>query len=125
MTTPGDLALRDLHQIIDGALQTNSALLSAGERALAKRMRSLEGDAGRLYARVLARKGGVFRQERLVYDDVRSVDAAVDALCDVDLATRLVSWAERLPLYTLDELKRICRRHGLRHRDGPGQGASV
>ena len=114
MTTPGDRALRDLHQIIEGALRTNGALLTAGERALANRMRSLDGDAGRLYVRVLARKGSVFRQDRLAYDDVGSVQTAVEALCRVDLASRLVAWPERLRLYTVDELREICRRRGLR-----------
>ena len=113
MTTPGDRALLDLKQVLEGALQTNGALLSAGERVVVERLLSLDGDAGRLYVRLLGRKGSVFRLEKLDYDDVGDLASAARRLEQLDLAHRNVPWSRRLPLYTMVELKEVCRRLGL------------
>ena len=114
MTTPGDRALLDLKQVLEGALQTNGALLAAGERVLVQRMLALHGDAGRLYVRLLGRKGSVFRLEKLDYDDVGDLVAACRRLEQLDLAHQNVSWGQRLPLYTMVELKEVCRQLGLK-----------
>lgn len=113
MDTPGDRALEDLKRVIRGALRTNGALLTGGEAALARRLLLLDGDAGRLYVRLLNRKGDCFRLHGLAYEDVLDLDGAVAELKRVDLAHCGLPWDRRLPLYTLPELKEACRALGL------------
>ena len=113
MDSPGDRALDDLKQVVRGALQTNGALLTAGEAALARGLLRLQGDAGRLYVRLLNRKGECFRLDTLDYEDVADLRRAVDELQCADLAHGNVPWEHRLPLYTQAELQSACRALGL------------
>ncbi|MCP4809784.1 MAG: hypothetical protein GY913_25195 [Proteobacteria bacterium] len=107
----GDLALADLQVVVRGALATNGALLTAGERARAEQILALSGAPGRIYARLATRKSDVFRVPALQYHDVSQ---GLAGLAELGLVHRGVPWSERLTLRTVVELKDLCRACGLR-----------
>ena len=115
MTTPaaagGHLALQDLKRVVSGALATNGALLTAGERVVCHQILELDGAAGRIYARLSGRSGHLFRVDQLRYDDA---EAGIDALVRVGLVHGGIPWSQRLPCFTVVELKDACRRLELR-----------
>ncbi len=118
MSSPGDAAVEDLKRVIVGALATNGALLTAGERSLAEALLALHGDPARLYARLVVRKGDCFRVPTLSYADVGDLGGAVSSLLQADLVHCSVPWDRRLPLYTVKELKAVCGTRGM-VRSGP------
>ena len=115
MTNPerigGELALSDLKAVVQGALTTNGPLLTAGERVLAGRILALEGAPGRIYARLAGRRGEVFRAGQLAYHDA---EAGLAGLVELGLAHAGLPWSQRLPCFTVAELKAFCRDLGLR-----------
>jgi hypothetical protein len=109
----GDWVLADVQAVVAQVLASDGAILSAGEAVLARRVLTLEGPAGRLWARLLGRKPAVFRVSRLAYSHVPDVPAALATLRTLDLVHVAVPEARQLVCYTVAELKGICRREGL------------
>lgn len=112
--TPGQLALQDLHRVLRGAQATAGHLLTAGEGILLRRLLALEGPPGRLWVRLVARKGSVFRVDSLSYDDVPNVTAALQELEEMDLVHRGIPWPRRIALLRVPELKTLLRARGQR-----------
>lgn len=63
-------------------------ILSLAERAWFECVESLPRDALRLYVRLLCRRGSTFRVGRLRYDEIASIDGAIDRLVAAGLAER-------------------------------------
>jgi len=104
-----DHAVEDLNTILELALGRGGHLLTAGEVLVVRRIRSLRGAPARLFARLTARRPEVFAVERLAIPDVPDPSAAVDALVTADLMDRFVPWDHRLVVFTVAELREICR----------------
>jgi hypothetical protein len=108
-----DLAVDDLREIIDIARDRGGDLLTAGECVILDRIRSLDGPAARLYARLTTRRPTVFRTQAVTCAGVEDIDSAVEDLLDLDLADRLVPWDRRAEALTLSDLKDGLRRLSL------------
>jgi len=80
---------------------------------VAERLLALSGPPGRAWARLVGRKRSVFRPLRVGWDDVPDTAAAVAALRAQDLVHSGVPWDQRLPLFTVPELKAGAARLGL------------
>lgn len=78
------------------------------------RLMDLDGPAGRLWVRLVARKGSVFRQDGLAFDDVPDVPGALGELEERDLVHRGIPWPRRLQLLRVPELKALLRTRGQR-----------
>ncbi|NCG17716.1 MAG: hypothetical protein GWP91_01700, partial [Rhodobacterales bacterium] len=74
---------------------------------------ALEGEVGRLYARLSARVPSVFAIERLQGPDVEDPSAAIAELHKKELTSGLVLWPERAQALTRPELALACKRLGL------------
>ena len=116
----GRRLLQDLQRVAAGALQTNGALLTGGERAIVERILALEGPPGRVYARLVGRRGQLFRVARLEYEDVA---VALEQLLALGLVHEGVPWSARAELFTALELKQLARAHG--SQTGGGRKALV
>lgn len=110
----GDWALADVQRVVARALETDGHVLSAGEGVLARRLLALEGPAGRLWARLVGRRGDVFRVGQLSYTDVPDPAAAIAALGALDLVHGSVPESLQVACYTVAELQGVCRRVGAR-----------
>ena len=99
--------------MLRGARATAGHLLTSGEGILLGRLLSLKGSAGRLWVRLVARKGALFRRDSLAFDDVPDPDLALDELQDLDLVHRSIPWSQRLKLLRVPELKGLLRGLGL------------
>lgn len=107
----GEHALTDLKQVVEGALRTNGALLTAGERVICQRIGALEGASGRVYARLAGRSGELFRVDQLRYEGAVE---GIDGLVSCGLVHEGIPWSQRMACFTVEELKGACRRLGLR-----------
>jgi hypothetical protein len=116
----GRRLLQDLQRVVMGALETNGALLTGGERTIASRILALRGPAGRLYARLVGRRGQLFRADRLDYE---GSDEGLDELVRLGLVHEGVPWPMRASLFTVAELKDRARALGL--KVGGGRQALV
>jgi len=109
----GDWALADIQAVVAQVLATDGGLLSAGEAVVARRVLALDGDAGRLWARLVGRRPKVFRVSGLRYPDVADPVAALATLRGLDLVHGAVPERLQLACYTVPELRRVCERVGL------------
>jgi hypothetical protein len=75
----------NLLRLLAAVARQYSDLLSAEESCLIERICGLPADAIRLYARLLTRKGPLFRLRRLSYAEVANGEGAVDALAAAGL----------------------------------------
>ncbi len=114
MTTPdrrgGEYALADLKRVVEGAIATNGALLTAGERTVCSLLLALDGAAGRVYARLASRSGELFRVDALRYEDA---GAGVEMLEREGLVHAGLPWSQRICCFTVTELQELCRARGL------------
>ncbi len=90
MSGARDHAVADLHEVVRTGLARGGALLTAGERIVARTMLALAGEPGRAYARLSGRVGRVFHDVATSVPGVADLRAAVDALLHLGLADRLV-----------------------------------
>jgi len=74
--------------MLRGVASQYSDLLSADERATIACIRALSTDAQRLLARLLSRRGTLFRIDSLGYREVVSPEGAIDSLARAGLITR-------------------------------------
>ncbi len=108
-----DWALSDVQAVVTGALGLHGHLLAAGEVVLARRIQALDGEPGRLWARLVGRKRGAWRVRALEVAGVTDVPGALARLAGLDLVHVSVPQDQRLVCYTVVELEAACRRLGL------------
>lgn len=113
MSEPDDWPLHDLLEAVALGRARGDHLLTAGERAVLDRLGALEGDAGVVYARLVARKPLAFPLDELTVSGVDDPLPAVEALEALGLVDRLVPWALRAELSPARRLKEGARRLGL------------
>jgi len=101
--------VEDLNAILELALGRGVDLLTAGELHIVRRIRGLRGAPARLYARLTARRPIVFAVDRLAVPGVPDPAAAVEVLVSLELMDRFVPWDRRLAVFTVVELKEVCR----------------
>ena len=92
-----------LLEVVD---QRDADLLAPAEKQYVDRLRGLTEPARRLYVRLVMRKGPLFRRDRLVYEEIADLDAALDELAEAGL----VDDGEDA---TLEELLSLLRRNEL------------
>lgn len=109
-------AVADLFHVIDRALERGASLLTAGERAVVRRMRELQGPAAIAYARLTTRVGSVHGVDGLTIADVPDVRQALAELASAGLVDGLVRWDDRARALTKPDLQSALRRLGLPHR---------
>jgi hypothetical protein len=99
----------NLLRLLASVARQYSDLLSAEESCLIERISRLPADALRLYARLLTRKGPLFRLRCLSYAEVASRDRAVAALAAAGLIEHCPSGdpGAVLALFTLAELEAL------------------
>lgn len=78
-----------------------------------RRLLALDGQAGYLWVRLVARKGTLFRRDNLSFDDVPNPGQALETLEELDLIHRGIPWADRLTMLRVPELKSMLREQGL------------
>ena len=109
-----DLPLLDLKYVVRLGLARGGSLLSAGEYVIAHRILGLEGEVGRLSARLSGRVPTVFAIEQLHAPGVEDPTKAIAELHAQDLTSGLVLWPERAKALTRPELVLACKKLGLR-----------
>ncbi|MFT5586551.1 MAG: hypothetical protein ACI9VR_004150 [Cognaticolwellia sp.] len=77
------------------------------------RLLALNGQPGRLWVRLVARRGSLFRRDSLDFDDVPEPGQALAELESLDLVHRGIPWSQRLSLLRVPELKVLLREQGL------------
>jgi hypothetical protein len=73
--------LDNFHKLMDFVYYRYRDLLNANEKGFISDFKSLSVDAQRLYARLISRKGPFFREDKVNYTDIGSIDGAVTELC--------------------------------------------
>ncbi|MEM6926846.1 MAG: VRR-NUC domain-containing protein [Myxococcota bacterium] len=97
-------AVSDLHDVLDRGLDRGGHLLTAGERRIVARMRSLEGCSALAWARLTTRLPRVFEVDRLAIADVDDVPEALERLSRAGLVDGLVPWPARAAALRKDDL---------------------
>ncbi|MEO0604197.1 MAG: hypothetical protein AAF211_22360, partial [Myxococcota bacterium] len=106
-------AVSDLHDVLDRGLDRGGHLLTAGERRIVARMRALEGDAARAWARLTTRVPRVFEVARLAIADVDDVPGALARLARAGLVDSLVPWRARADALRKEDLVAALQQLGM------------
>ena len=90
---PPDYYRANLFALLTFVRRTFPDLLAAEDQDYLRRLDALSQPAQRLYVRLVMRKGPLFRLDKLSYDEVGDVQAAVAELA----AQQLVAWLPEAP----------------------------
>jgi tetratricopeptide (TPR) repeat protein len=105
--------LRNFRQAIDWVVERNADLLSQAERQFATQLSLLPEPAQALLARLLMRRGTLFRRSKIRYAEIEALDAALAALIEID-------WVDPHPKLDLEALFRLATHAELADRFGSG-----
>lgn len=78
----------NLLTVVHTVLERYGDVLDSAERCFGARILALPAPALRLYARLIGRRGPLIREDRLVYDEVGDLQAALRCLADAKLVER-------------------------------------
>jgi len=103
---------RAFGSIVSSVLDVYAGILSGDERRVLEQLNNdLAADAQRLFIRLYLRKSGWIRQDKLTYDDIKGIDAALEELIAKELVfLNSESIFDYVELLTLPELKKIIGR---------------
>ncbi len=92
--------------VLDFVQARYSDILDPAEQAYGRDFAALTGDAQRLYVRLIQRKGPLFREDKLNYPEISSIEWAADTLLATAYLDQAadVTAAELIPLLTRQEL---------------------
>ena len=109
---PPDYYRNNLLRVLEHVGDRHADLLSPEEAGFIARVRAASRDAQRLYARLVGRKAGEIRLDKLAYREIGDLDAAIHELAGADLVELgCDAPLERLlGLFTRDELTSLFER---------------
>ncbi|TVQ92199.1 MAG: hypothetical protein EA397_07515 [Deltaproteobacteria bacterium] len=108
-----DLALADLHLLLDLGMERAARLCTRRERSILAAMASIHGPPGRLLARLSCRARDAFVVDELVVPGVPDAHLACDVLVKRGLLTEGAPWSARLAAARRSTLSAYCKARGL------------
>jgi len=111
-----DYYLANFRSLIDFVGKTYQGLLSDAELRWLRAIEGAPEPAQRLYVRLSSRRSNVFRLSKLKYPEIKSIDAAAQALHTEGLCSTTApeELSELLPAFTKPELINLLSSHDLR-----------
>ncbi|MFM2486263.1 VRR-NUC domain-containing protein [Celerinatantimonas yamalensis] len=108
---PSDYYLTNFWQLLNGVQQRYNDLLSVNELTRIQTLKRLSVDGQKLYVRLACRKGAYFRQDKLRYAEINSIEHALAELQTYDLicSKRQCDWSIIGQLCTLNELRQFAK----------------
>ncbi|QQD17989.1 VRR-NUC domain-containing protein [Spongiibacter nanhainus] len=98
--------LRNLHAVFNWVLEHHTDLLTKAEQRLLAAAMTPPAPAQALLARMIMRKGELFRSDKLIYVEVPELDSALADLQGID-------WVDTEPALGLNQVASLCRRQEL------------
>lgn len=111
---PQGYYLENFNTLVDFVAKHYWPLLNAQEQRFFQRYQQLSIDGQCLYIRLLSRSKAIFRQRRLQYDEITSIDATVEELEQAALiaVAPALSIDDALALFTRDDLHAALQARG-------------
>lgn len=103
--------LRNFQQAIQWVIERNQGLLSEAERQFSTQLAALSSPAQALLARLLMRRGVLFRRSKIRYPEIESLEGALRELT-------AIGWLDAQPALSLADLFRLATKVELTQRLG-------